>query len=135
MALETFEKEIEFLKKDYDEKTDTWPVKPIKKTATFKKLSAVDRSQHKLHFKILSLASAFGNDAETDQISIDTDVLYDLTVKSIKTLLVVDDKFTAADKEEFLSDSLALLNFGLWMLTSETIPFFSKFSSKLNTTQ
>ena len=135
MAEKTFQKEIEFLTKTYVQDSDSWEPLPITKTATFKELSAIDKTQHKLHFKILSLTDILGKEEATDKVSIDTDVLYDLTVKTIKTLLVIDDKFTATDKEEFLSDSMALLSFGMWMLTEHTLPFFSKFNGKLKPTQ
>ena len=64
---------------------------------------------------------------ESGKMNISSDALYDLTVKSINTLLLIDEKFTSQDKTEFLSDSAAILRFGLWMLSEKLMPFFSNF--------
>jgi hypothetical protein len=127
--MNTFTKDIPFLTSVIKDGTTEWTLEPIIKTATFKELSRTDRTQHKLHFKIISLFT--GNpqnedDDEKEKTLFDSDVVYDLTVKCIKKLLVVDEKFTATDKEEFLNDSGAIINFGLWYLSNKITPFFSE---------
>jgi hypothetical protein len=115
-------------------------------TVTFNSLNRTDRSQHKLHFKIISLFEGMGEsqkeslerattEYEKDQamketeLGIKTDVLYDITVKAVALLVVCDDNFTEHDKKELLNDSIALLNLGLWLFGNEFAPFFQKLVS------
>lgn len=78
---------------------------------------------------MIELFGTKSND-ETDseeKLNISSDGLYDLTVKSIKSLLVINESFTAQDKEELLADSAAIFNFGMWMMKEKFVPFFPKF--------
>lgn len=132
--MENFEKEITFLSKQAipGEGNDLiWRLIPVTKTAVFKELDQTNRDQHKLHFMIISLAELFKEkdaDEDDNKMTISSDKLYDLTTKSIKTLLIVDEtSFSASDKVEFLNDSAAILNFALWMLKEKFMPFFSQF--------
>ena len=105
-------------------------LKEIPKTATFKELDQRDKLQHKLHFKILGMMEGIQTtDADTGdagKMKIDSDALYDITVKFVATMHVPDNDFTLPDQKEFLSDSGALLRFGLWLLGEKIMPFFLK---------
>jgi hypothetical protein len=127
--METFEKEITFLSKQLVDGTE-WALVETSKMATFKELSRVDKNQHKLHFMLISLFSSTQNEDEENKTVIDSDSLYDLTVKAIKMLLVVNNSFNDTDKAEFLNDSGAILNFGLWALKEKFTPFLSMLNQK-----
>lgn len=133
MAIEIFKKEISYLSKiakqsDAPEAKGgmVWVDEIIKKTATFKELSRTDKDQHKLHFKIISLFQSNGVKDEESTANINSDALYDITVKSIKTLIIIDPEFTEEDKQGFLCDSSAILSFAFYMLKEHFTPFFSK---------
>jgi|ERR1044072_2672347 hypothetical protein len=134
--MQQFERKISFISKVFHEERitetcDGWVEEPIEKTAWFKELSRTDKSQHKLHFKILAIFENFGvKGADIDNIKIDSDGVYELSVKAINTLLLVDDKFTETDKQEFLNDSAAIFDFGFWLLGQKIAPFFSVFNKK-----
>lgn len=129
--MEFFEKEISFLSKEFDAGTNLWKEVSLTKTATFKELSRTDKDQHKFHFKIISLFTMSPKEDEGTldnpgmNINLDPDAIYDLTVKGIKTLMVLNTEFTAADKNALLSDSGALFKLGFWLLTEKIAPFFS----------
>lgn len=117
-------------------------VAPVTKEVTFKELDSRDPDQHKLHFKIMSLYTSGadedqdGGDANVNvkrRINVDTDSIYDLTVAAVKKLLVVDQTVTKLDKQDILSDSKALLPFGMWFLTEKAFPFFHATTTSLNT--
>ena len=121
--MDTFEKEITFLSKSFV--NGEWALVEVSKTATFKELSRVDRDQHKLHFMLIKLfQGAAVEEGESQDISIDSDSLYDLTVKAIRKLIVINSEFTEQDKTEFLNDSGAILDFSLWALKEKFTPFF-----------
>lgn len=139
----TFLKEIEWAAPSIAEDTSE-VVESIKsKEATFKELNRFDKTQAKLHFKIISMFEGMQDDQkeeirkaktpeeksailENSDISINSDALYDITVKAVNQLLVVDEKFTANDKDELINDSIALLNLGLWLFANKFAPFFQK---------
>lgn len=131
--MEQFKKEVTFLSKVFSQNegdaVGAWVEEPISKKATFKSLSRTDRSQHKLHFKIISIFEHFGA-KEGEQMKIDSDGVYELSVKAIETLLITDKEFTDQDKIEFLNDSAAIFEFGFWLLGEKIAPFFSTFSKK-----
>jgi hypothetical protein len=124
----TFEQEITFMSKDMDPDTKQWIETPVTKTATFKELSRTDKTQHKLHFMLMSIIES--DEESGDKLHIDSDKLYDITTKFIKTLLVINENFTEQNKGEFLSDSGALLSFGLKILGDKITPFFVKLMTK-----
>ena len=126
--MEEFKKEITFLQKQFIE--GEWALVEISKTARFKELSRVDRSQHELHFMITQMMEQSEKDDEKDEeekvkMTVDSKVLYKLVRKSVNVLLLVDENFKEDDKAEFLQDSGALLQFGLWLLQEKLTPFFS----------
>ena len=123
--METFRKEITFLSKTLSGE-GIWIDEEITKTATFKELNRVDRSQHKLHFKMMTVFEGFATD-EDGKFKIDSDALYDLTIKAFKNLLIEDSEFNETDKTEFLNDSGAILSFGVWIFKDKFTPFFLKF--------
>lgn len=127
--MEQFEKEITFLTKSFDPATGLWGYQEVTKTAKFRELNRTDRTQHKLHFKLIAIFEQFGVVEEGDEgkMKIDSDGVYDLSVKAIRTLLIPDAEFTEADKTEFLNDSAAIINFGMWALSEKFTPFFSQF--------
>jgi len=124
----TFEKEVSYISWGLnDEGTDTVE-NVVTKVATFKELSRTDKLQHKLHFKLISLFEGLEKEkGESDSVGISSDGLYDITVKAINILLIPTPSFTENDKKEFLSDSIALLEFGMWLFKEQFSPFFSKF--------
>lgn len=98
--------------------------KRIKKIVTFKELDETDIDQHDLHFKIMSLYQTKTGLNEKDKtVKIDTKVLREITVESVKLLAVTDEHFTNVDLSEFLASSLGLINFGVWFLEAHVIPF------------
>jgi hypothetical protein len=121
-----FEKEVTFRQKGFDGTDHT--LLPVTKTARFHELDTQDKTQHKLHSKIftafINSAQPGEDDEEKVQANISGEVIYDMAVRGIKSLLVIDQDFTAIDKQELLSDSGALLNFGLWFMGEKVIPFF-----------
>ena len=126
----TFTKKVTFV--SFVPDTTNIPVQMIEqeitKEATFKELSRKDPKQSKLFWRIISLFEGQQvEDVETTQkIEPSTDKIADLTEKAIRTLLIVDENFTDEDKKEFLSDSIACINFGLWFLNEKCKPFFLK---------
>lgn len=127
--MSTFEQDITFLSKDFEAGTDKWEMKAVIKRATFNDISRTERSQHKFHFMIMSIFQSFGDDGKGG-VKIDGDGVYDLTVKAIETLWVKTDTFTDQDKTEFLNDSAAIFNFGIWLLGEKITPFFQVFMTK-----
>jgi len=126
--MQTFEKEISYVSWEVDGEKNETVETIISKTATFKELSRTDKSQHKLHFKLMSLFEGLEKEkGEENSVGISTDGLYDITVKAINILFVPSDGFTELDKKEFLNDSVALLEFGLWLFKEKFSPFFMKF--------
>lgn len=128
--MDFFKKEVKFISQVFnpDPAINNFESIQVAKTATFKELDRVDKSQHKLHFKIVSLfMNNLGekNDDGTANINLDSDALYDLTLKGIKTLIQINPEFTAQDLTEFLQDSGAIFNFAFWFLTEKLSPFFS----------
>jgi len=97
----------------------------VTKEAVFKDLSKTDRTQHKLHFKIVSLFVESKENKETGSVKLDTDDIYDITIRCIEQLLIIDKDFTESDKIEFLNDSGAIFRFGFWLLGEKITPFFS----------
>jgi hypothetical protein len=124
----TFEREITWVGYDVDAENNTTIENTRVKTATFKELSRTDKDQHKLHFKLISIFEGLEKSKdEENSIGISTDGLYDITVKAINILLTPTANFTEIDKKEFLNDSIALLNFGLWLFKEKFSPFFANF--------
>ena len=124
----TFDKEITWVGYDIDESTNSTVENVRTKIATFNELSRTNKSQHKLHFKIVSLFEGLEKEkGEENTTGISTDALYDITVKAINILSVPNPSFTEMDKIEFLNDSLALLNFGMFLFKNHFTPFFSNF--------
>lgn len=126
MQTETYEREISFLAKVFNTEKNEWLEEMTTKRASFQELSRTDKSQHKLHFKIMSLTLGKKVDPDADplKINFDTDGIYDITVACIKKLLIVNDTFTVQNKEEFLNDSGAIFTFGMWLLKEKIVPFF-----------
>lgn len=122
----TFEKELSWV--SYEPQGEEVVEVTRIKIATFKELNRTDKLQHKLHFKLISLFEGLEKSKdEEDTIGISSDGLYDITVKAINILLTPNEVFTEMDKKEFLNDSIALLEFGMWLFQEKFTPFFSKF--------
>jgi|YelNatPaOPRAMG01_1025707.scaffolds.fasta_scaffold91594_3 hypothetical protein len=125
--MKTFEKEVSYVSWEVDTEKNESVETVVTKTATFKELSRTDKTQHKLHFKLISLVEGLKKEkGEENSIGISSDGLYDITVKAINILFVPTDSFTEQDKKEFLNDSMALLDFGLWLFKEQFTPFFAK---------
>lgn len=128
----TFQKEItytEFLPEVKDGQSEMVE-KEITKTVTFQELSRKQKRHEKL---VWSLSMLFDGQQleETDLNSVQsilpsTDKMCDVTKRAIKTLVICDDNFTERDKDEFLSDSIACINFGFWLLFVKYKHFFLK---------
>lgn len=130
--MEVFKQEISFISQVFvpgeDGNGGEWKEEQVKKVATFKELSRTDKLQHKLHFALIGIMtnSPKKEDGAEGETEINPDALYDLTVKAIKTLLLIDEDFKAVDKTEFLADSGAIFKFALWFLGEKITPFFSQ---------
>jgi len=126
--MKTFEKEISYITNEVDVEKEELTEVTKTKVATFKELSRLDPEQHKLHFKLMSLFEGLEKSKdEENTIGISTDALYDMTRKSINILLIPNENFTEIDKRDFLLDSIALLQFGIWLFKNKFSPFFSTF--------
>ncbi len=127
--MKTFEKEISWVGWEFDASSNDMVEKTRTKIATFKDLNRTDKSQHKLHFKLISLFEGTEKSKdEPDTIGVSSDGLYDITVKAINLLLTENESFTKVDKEEFLNDSVALLSFSMWLFKEKFTPFFQSFN-------
>lgn len=128
----TFKKEISYKAKVFDTVKDRWVMKKIVKDVSFSELDETDTTQHRLHFRIMSLYKTKMSvvDGEKQGVYLDSDTLYDITVEAVKKLAVIDDSsFTAQDLKEFTSCSLSLLNFGQWFLGEHILPFIEGYNS------
>lgn len=123
--MDLFTKEVTFLSNELNDKQE-FELKSVTKTATFNELDRRVKDQHKLHFMLVSIMKASGE----DEMKIDSDQLYDFTTKAVKVLLVTNEVFTEQDKTEFLQDSGALVSFGMWLLLAKVSPFFQNLMQK-----
>ena len=126
--MSTFTRELKWVSWEYSDAEGKQIECERVKTATFKELNRTDRTQHKLHFKLISLFEGVQNN-DPEQVNISTDRLYDITVKTVELLCVPDQSFTETDKQEFMNDSIALLTFGMWLVREKFAPFFTSFST------
>lgn len=117
--MDLFKKDIKFASNILNDAQE-FEIMNVTKEATFKELDRRDKDQHKLHFMLMAIVK-FNEEGE---ILVDSDILYDFTVRAVKVLLVKTDEFTEQDRVEFLQDSAALLQFGQWMLAAKITPFF-----------
>ncbi len=126
----TFTKEISFINPaffDAEAKPPKHIEKEVKKTATFKELSRIDRDQRKFQFMLMSVFKSKG----ANEIAIDHEMLCDITEKAVEVLLITDPKtFTEIDKTQFLNDNGAIINFGMWFLGEKLSPFFQQLIPK-----
>lgn len=106
-------------------------IESVEKKVTFNELNDMDAAQHRLHFKIMSLyrLRILSDSDETKVAEIDTDTLYDLTVLSIKSLVILTDDFKEVDLKEFLACSLSILKFGMWFLEEHILPFIKEYAN------
>lgn len=127
----TFSKSVSFLSLVFDQDKNEWFDKTVEKTATFHELSRRDRKQHKLHFAIVSLFSkTIADEDGENKVNLDSDEIYDLTVRAVKDLMITSDQFTETDKKELLNDSGALVEFGFSLISEKIIPFFQILMTK-----
>lgn len=125
-----FEKEVSFNQKGFDGTNHT--MDKVKKTARFKELDSQDVKQHRFHAYILTAFTRSAKDANPEdadeekkvEVGLDGEMIYDMAVKGIKNLLVIDQEFTAQNKMELMQDSGALLSFGMWFVAEKVLPFF-----------
>lgn len=111
------------------EKPGGWELKSVTKNATFKELSRTEREQHELHFDIIEYftsANSKENKKGDKQVRIKLKEAYPLILNAFDTLLVINEDFKPQDKEEFLNDSAAILDFGMWLIKEKITPFFSQ---------
>lgn len=124
----TFQKEITFLNvASFNTETKQHGEKEETKLATFKDLSRTERSQHELHFMIMA---AF-EETKGKKVKYDSSQILKMTDEFIETSLVTNNDdpssdITITDKTQFLNDSIAKLNFGLWLLNEKFAPFFAQ---------
>lgn len=129
--MNTFKKEISYKSKHFDTHTSKWIMKKIKKEVSFSELDETEQSQHRLHFRIMSLYKTKMSviDGEKTGVYLDSDTLYDITVEAVKKLAILDESFTEQDLKEFTLCSLSLLNFGQWFLGEHILPFIEGYNS------
>lgn len=138
----TFSKELTFIKPVYRETLvsdtcDGWDNKSqVKKMAHFYELDALNRDQHKYHFRIIGFYSnaekkdGFGTQAA--QITMPTDEMYDMTVEFLKKFCLLNPEgFNETDRELFLNDFSAISAFALWLFREKVYPFFVEVSPNL----
>lgn len=129
----TFQKEITFLNPAFfDTELNDHIEKEVTKTATFKELSRTDRDQHELHFMIMA---AF-EETKGKKVRYDSSQVLNMTDSFIESCMIIKDEANpgveigSADKTQFLNDSIAKLNFGLWLLNEKFSPFFAQLAKK-----
>jgi len=133
----TFQTDITFISKVFNEATTQYDDTEITKTITLKELNRNDRSQHKLHFMIGSIFDVVpGKGGAPASVEVKSDALYDVSSRAIEILTVIDKDgknggITESEQTEILNDSLALLNFGEWFASKKALPFFLKSKEKL----
>lgn len=127
--MQTFERDIIFLAKVFNTDSEQWELASVTKRVTFNEISRTERTQHKFHFAIMSTFQSFEDNGKGG-VKLDGDAIYDLTIKAVETLWVKTDAFTDQDKTEFLSDSGAIFDFGMWLLADKITPFFQVFKPK-----
>lgn len=125
--MQTFQKEISFISptsfnQELNGGMGSFEEKEITKTATFKELSRTDRDQHELHFMIMA---AF-EETKGKKVKYDSSQVLAMTDSFIESCLIINDDITTADKTQFLNDSIAKLQFGLWLLQEKFSPFFAQ---------
>ena len=125
-----FEKEVTYISRVLEGTNAEWTEKEVTKIAKFKDLSRTDDSQRKLQWMIMSIAQTLEENKDTGKITLDFDILCDLTYKYIKTLIQTDETFTAADRDDFIADNGAVMQFGMWALGEKISPFFQKLITK-----
>lgn len=135
--MSTFQKEISFISptafnQELNSGMGGFEENEVTKTATFKELSRIDREQHELHFMIMA---AF-EETKGKKVKYDSTQVLGMTDVFIETCMLVNDgtnptvDVTVADKTQFLNDSIAKLNFGLWLLNEKFAPFFAQLGKK-----
>ncbi len=127
--MKTFQHEITFLQKSFDatqvQSENAGHIETLAtKTATFKELSRTDRDQHALHFAIIDFYAGGSTSGKKKQVKFKTQDALPLVEDFIEAMLIVDNNFTATDKEEFLNDSGALFSFAMWLLKEKVSLFF-----------
>jgi len=133
---EQFSHSISFLSKEFDPTLNNgvgdWTDKEVTKTVTFKELIRTDATQHRLHFKIVSMMSSAAEGLQPgQQPRLGSDQLYELTNRFLLDMIVPTEEFTEQNKTELLQDSMALLTLGLWLLGHKMAPFFSIITKNL----
>ena len=116
--MDIFTKEVNFLSQVLV--GEAFEEQLVTKTASFKEWSRTDRDQHKLHFMLVSIFKTNGA-----KMVVDSDQLYDITVKVVETMMVITPQFTDQDRTEFLNDGGGLIQFGMWYMAEKISPFFS----------
>lgn len=125
---QTFTKEIYFFNPAcWDDEAKQHVGKEVSKTATFKQLNRNDREQRKFQFMLTSI---FKSKNEND-ISVDHEVLSDITEQFVEVMLTPDATFTETDKAMFLNDNIAVIEFALWLLKEKLSPFFVQLAQNL----
>lgn len=134
-----FDREISYLHYDLNETRTQWGHFPIKKVATFKELSRVDRSQAKLSMAVASAFRKFPRVPVFDEtgkqktgedgkllftMSFDEEIIYDITSRFISDMTVLNSVFGEQERAELLNDAGAVLMFGWWLLEEKLLPFF-----------
>lgn len=126
--MSTFKYKINYLSTVFNETQTDVVKKRVEKVVQFKELDETNIEQHDLHFKIFSLYRTKTSEFDTSVV-IDTKILRELTVESIKLLVILDTDFTHVDLKEFLTSSLALLKFGLWFAENHILPFIRVYNT------
>lgn len=133
-----FKHELSYVEKALNEQRNDWTTAPVKKMATFKELSRVDVTQHKLAMFISKTIRRFprvpvmvdgvqkknekGEDVSS--MDIDDESMYDVTVRFVKECAIVGGDFDEQAKAEFLNDAGGIYAFGWWLMTEKILPFF-----------
>ena len=120
-----FEKEIKFVTKTLqnDDKGEAQFVEVSKSIkASFKELDRADRSQRALCWYIMGLIK--GKSLKDGTFKLPEDVLCDITDKYIEEMMLADTNELKQDKQDFLNDNIAVVQFGTWLVYEKIMPFF-----------
>jgi len=96
--MNTFEKEVVWSTMEYDDESGNVIEVEKKKKLSFKELDKFDKSQAKFHFFIASIPN---NLIEVkDDFVIDSGFIYDLTVKFIDEMAIINDTTDFKDQDQ-----------------------------------
>ena len=131
MKQKTFTREIIFLEKIptffEDGRDPEINRQPVKKMVQFKELDQCDSEQFDLHFNIMGYCTegmATPKGKSKKKLTIDPAFSREMAEAFLQDMAIIDEEFTAKDRDIALGDSGCLCALGLWLVPTKILPFF-----------